>query len=155
MERKTALGVLASGIAVLGAGIIAAVTFGTSVGAHGVPHSASAAVPSGATTTIAPGPTITAAPAPTVPSTSTPTTTASKPPAVQYSAAAAAPAQPPITYTVKAGDNLTIIAAWFKLHGYQALYQANAAVIGANPNLIFRGEKITIGTGIMTVVGPQ
>ncbi len=54
-----------------------------------------------------------------------------------------------VTYTVKAGDTLSGIAEWFKLHGYGALYAANEAVIGSNPNLIFPGERITIAKGVM------
>jgi nucleoid-associated protein YgaU len=54
-----------------------------------------------------------------------------------------------VTYTVKAGDTLSGIAEWFKLHGYGALYAANEAVIGSNPNLIFAGERITITKGVM------
>lgn len=49
-----------------------------------------------------------------------------------------------ITYTVKRGDTLSGIADWFKFHGYGALYAANRAVVGANPNLIFPGQRITI-----------
>ncbi len=48
---------------------------------------------------------------------------------------------------VKPGDNLSIIAAWFKLHGYTGLYQANIKVIGSNPNLIRPGEKLVLGDG--------
>lgn len=54
-----------------------------------------------------------------------------------------------VTYTVKAGDTLSGIAEWFKLHGYGALYAANEAVIGSNPNLIVPGERITIIKGVM------
>jgi nucleoid-associated protein YgaU len=54
-----------------------------------------------------------------------------------------------VTYTVKAGDTLSGIAEWFKLHGYGALYAANEAVIGSNPNLIFPDERITITKGVM------
>jgi nucleoid-associated protein YgaU len=57
------------------------------------------------------------------------------------------------TYTVKAGDTLSGIAEWFKLHGYGALYAANEAVIGSNPNLIFPGERITITKGVMKISG--
>jgi LysM repeat protein len=52
--------------------------------------------------------------------------------------------KPAITYTVKPGDNLTVIAAWFHLHGYGALYQWNKQVIGSNPNLIYPGQRITV-----------
>ena len=56
-----------------------------------------------------------------------------------------------ITYVVLPGDNLTVIAAWFKLHGYGDLYAANAKVIGADPNIIKPGERITIANGLATM----
>ena len=65
-----------------------------------------------------------------------------------------AAAKAPITYTVRRGDTLSGVAAWFKLHGYGNLYAANAKVIGANPNLIHPGERITIGSHVMKVQGP-
>lgn len=86
---------------------------------------------------------VTAAPA-SAPTTVTPATVAATP------TTTVAP-QGPITYTVLPGDNLSVIAAWFKQHGYGALYEANKAVIGANPNLIHPGQKITIGGSQMTV----
>jgi nucleoid-associated protein YgaU len=65
------------------------------------------------------------------------------------------PAKSRITYTVKAGDTLSGIATWFRLHGYGALYDANRAVIGSNPNLIFPGERITISNGVMKLSGTR
>ena len=59
-----------------------------------------------------------------------------------------------VTYTVKAGDTLSGIAEWFKLHGYGVLYAANEGVIGSNPNLIFPGESITITKGVMKLSSP-
>ena len=59
----------------------------------------------------------------------------------------------PLTYTVRPGDTLFGIAAWFKLHGYGDLYAANAKVIGADPSLIRPGERITIGTRVMKMQG--
>ena len=56
-----------------------------------------------------------------------------------------------ITYTVKKGDNLSSIAAWFALHGYRSLFEANRAVIGDSPDLIQPGQRITItGSGTMS-----
>lgn len=55
-----------------------------------------------------------------------------------------------LTYIVKRGDNLYVIARWFTLHGYGDLYQQNKAVIGANPDLIHPGQKITVKNGLMT-----
>ena len=65
------------------------------------------------------------------------------------------PARSSITYTVKAGDTLSGIAEWFTLHGYGALYNANRAVIGSNPNLIFPGERVTITNGVMKLSGTR
>lgn len=62
-----------------------------------------------------------------------------------------APPSAPLTYTVVPGDNLSKIALWFQLHGYGALYEANKAVIGDNPDLIYPGQRITISNGGMTV----
>lgn len=77
--------------------------------------------------------------------TPTPTSTPAAP-------AATAPApKPPITYVVKRGDSLSVIAAWFKLHGYGALYDANKSVVGDNPNLIYAGQRLTIADGTMTI----
>lgn len=56
-----------------------------------------------------------------------------------------------ITYVVKPGDNLSVIAAWFHLNGYDALYRANWKVIGGDPNLIRPGETFTITNGVMSV----
>ena len=64
-----------------------------------------------------------------------------------------APASKSITYTVKPGDNLTVIAEWFKLHGYGKLYERNKAVIGDNPNLIYPGQEITVSSAGMTLGG--
>jgi hypothetical protein len=55
-----------------------------------------------------------------------------------------------IRYTVQPGDNLSEIARCFDLNGYQALYQDNIKVIGANPNLIYPGQVFTIVNGVMT-----
>jgi LysM repeat protein len=56
----------------------------------------------------------------------------------------------PLTYVVAPGDNLTVIAAWFHLHGYGQLYDENKAVIGADPDLIHPGQRITISSGGVT-----
>jgi LysM repeat protein len=60
-----------------------------------------------------------------------------------------------VTYTVRPGDTLSGIAEWFKLRGYGALYAANVAVIGSNPNLINPGERITIADGVMKLSHPR
>jgi murein DD-endopeptidase MepM/ murein hydrolase activator NlpD len=50
------------------------------------------------------------------------------------------------TYKVKRGDTLSQIAA---SHGvsWPKLYEANRSVVGGNPDLIFPGQKLTIGEG--------
>jgi LysM repeat protein len=47
------------------------------------------------------------------------------------------------TYTVQSGDTLSGIGARFGV-SWQALYAANRSVIGANPNLIFAGEVLSV-----------
>lgn len=59
----------------------------------------------------------------------------------------------PITYTVKRGDNLSTIAWWFHVRGYGAIYDANKAVIGNNPDLIFAGQTITIAGNVVSMGG--
>ena len=61
------------------------------------------------------------------------------------------PAAAPVTYTVKPGDDLSSIAAWFALRGFQGLFEANRAVIGNDPDLILPGQQITITGTTMTV----
>ena len=122
-------------------------------------HPASTASSLAPTTT--PAPSSTSIP---VPPTSPVTTPGSKAPTPQVKTTSStthastparkAAAKAPITYTVHRGDTLTGIAAWFKLHGYGSLYAANAKTIGANPNLIHPGERITIGSHVMKVQGP-
>lgn len=57
------------------------------------------------------------------------------------------------TYTVKSGDSLSKIAAKYGIT-WQQLYEANKAVIGDNPNLIYAGQTYTIPgtTGTTTTV---
>lgn len=59
---------------------------------------------------------------------------------------------PPVTYVVQPGDNLIIIAKWFDLHGFGELYEANKAVLGANPDLIYPGQVITISAAGVTML---
>lgn len=49
-----------------------------------------------------------------------------------------------IRYTVHPGDSLFTIAACFDLNGYDAIYQQNVGIIGANPSLIHPGQVFTI-----------
>jgi hypothetical protein len=55
-----------------------------------------------------------------------------------------------IVYTVKPGDNLSVIAGWFHAHGYGAIYAANRSVIGRDPALIHPGQRIKIVGGTPT-----
>lgn len=50
------------------------------------------------------------------------------------------------TYTVKSGDSLWKIAVNFYSKGseWRKIYNANTKVIGANPNLIYPGQKLVI-----------
>ena len=64
--------------------------------------------------------------------------------AAQSAHAATRPAK---VYTVKRGDNLTVIAAWFHVRGYEPLYAWNKTIIGRNPDLIFPGQKIVVVPG--------
>ncbi|MFE0460095.1 LysM peptidoglycan-binding domain-containing protein, partial [Kitasatospora sp. NPDC058965] len=74
-----------------------------------------------------------------------------KPAAPRPAAPAAPPAPRPAApgthrYTVKSGDTLSKISkAQQILGGWQALYQANHAVVGADPNLILPGQVLDLG----------
>jgi LysM repeat protein len=57
----------------------------------------------------------------------------------------------PKTYTVQSGDNLSAIAAKFGIRDWHTLYNANAHVVGSNPNLIRAGEVLTIPGQFVTV----
>jgi len=99
-------------------------------------------------------PTTATTPSSTVPRSSPappPPVAGSTSPAVPMPAAVSGSLAGPITYTVIPGDNLSKIALWFHMHGYGALYEANKAVIGDNPDLVYPGQRITIANGGMTV----
>lgn len=155
--RIVGAGIAAAALAVTGGGIAIAATHGP--GNHavavGAPQGAGwTSQPSWSSSVASPAPTTSAAAAPTTPpATKAPAAKApaTKAPAKKVPAAKTAAAQAPITYTVKPGDNLFVIAQWFHLHGYGTLYEANRSVIGSNPNLIHPGERITIANGHMTV----
>ncbi|MFC9847542.1 transglycosylase SLT domain-containing protein [Streptomyces sp. NPDC060223] len=77
--------------------------------------------------------------------------TATSVPAQATAATKAAPAAVPdvklVTYKVVAGDTLSKIAReQTKDAGWQALYKANAAVIGSDPALLRPGTTLTVGT---------
>ncbi|MFD0275708.1 peptidoglycan DD-metalloendopeptidase family protein [Kitasatospora sp. NPDC127111] len=64
-------------------------------------------------------------------------------------AEAAKPAAAPVeeSYKVVSGDSLSKIAAAKNVEGgWHALYDHNRSVVGANPNLIFPGQKLALGT---------
>ncbi len=78
------------------------------------------------------------------------------PPPAAVATPAAPPAPPAVTpepeaisYTVKPGDTLANIAAWFELNGFTNLYEANRAIIGSNPDLIRPGQVFTITGGTL------
>ncbi|MFE2107532.1 peptidoglycan DD-metalloendopeptidase family protein [Kitasatospora sp. NPDC059463] len=61
--------------------------------------------------------------------------------------AAAPAAQAEESYKVVGGDTLSKIAdAKNVTGGWQALYEHNRSVVGANPNLIFPGQQLALGT---------
>ncbi|MEU8132024.1 transglycosylase family protein [Streptodolium elevatio] len=99
--------------------------------------------------------------APSKPSTKTPTKTPTKPstptkPATKPTTVAPqsvpvqAPAKPSAApaageYLVQSGDTLSQIAAAHDVAGgWQALYTKNQTVVGANPDLIFPGQKLAL-----------
>ena len=57
------------------------------------------------------------------------------------------PPPAPRTYTVQPGDTLSGIAARFSLPGWRDLYEANAAVIGPDPNRIYPGQVLIVPRG--------
>ena len=147
MRPKLIAGMLVGGIAVLGGGsaVAASLPSWTTRPAHTVAAAPTATQAANALPARSPSSTSRPAPLGTAPSdgqTATRNNSASAQAAESHDATS-------ITYTVKPGDTLSGIAAWFWLHGYGALYEANKAVIGANPNLIFPGERITIAGGVM------
>jgi len=91
-----------------------------------------------------------AVPTPTA-SPSPPPTTAATPAPMTAVSPPTGPILVPLTYTVVPGDNLSKIAWWFHIHGYGALYEANKAVLGDNPDLIHPGQQITITSNGMTM----
>jgi hypothetical protein len=54
------------------------------------------------------------------------------------------PPSSPATYTVQAGDTLSGIAQKLGLAGWQALYDANRATIGSDPNAIKPGQVLVL-----------
>ncbi|MDQ6784440.1 MAG: LysM peptidoglycan-binding domain-containing protein [Actinomycetota bacterium] len=153
MRQKPVVAVLMAGIILLSGGVAFAATQ-----TSGETHLAKRmlAAPWSSPVISVPPTTLGLAPASAAPSaaavpTTAPVTTTPQASAPATTGNAATPAQPPITYTVKSGDTLSTIAEWFKLHGYQALYEANKAVIGNNPDLIFSGQQITIANGTLTM----
>ncbi len=76
----------------------------------------------------------------------TPTAAEAAPAAAETAPAApAAPAEE--SYKVVGGDTLSKIADAKNVDGgWQALYDHNRSVVGANPNLIFPGQQLALGT---------
>jgi resuscitation-promoting factor RpfA len=146
MRPKLVAVALSGGILLLGAGSVVAATLPswTTHGAGTVASSASSPAASSAPASSPKASPAAAKPSslPSAPSSAAPSRTQAMPHAADT-----------ITYIVKSGDTLSGIAEWFSLHGYAALYAANASVIGANPNLIIPGEHITISHGVMELSG--
>ena len=61
----------------------------------------------------------------------------------------AAKTSEPLTYLIKKGDSLSIIASKYKLN-WQSLYCDNKKLIGDNPNLINPGERIDIPSKVIS-----
>ena len=143
---RVILGVVAAGVVISGSTVAA--TWGDS-------HSAAATTPRRVQSAPAPAstPALTPAPTPTpvakAPATRAPAT--KKAPAKKTTTKSGAAAAKSVTYVVKPGDNLSVIAAWFHLHDYGVLYDWNRSVLGSNPNLIFPGQRITVSDGKMTL----
>jgi hypothetical protein len=139
-------------VALIGAGAWAAVTVGVTSGSspsvtasppHAHHHRAQPT-----TTTVVPEPT-TMPTVTTAPVTTTPVTTS--PPSTVPSGATAGPAPGTFVVTVTPGETLSGISAWFTTHGYQAIFQANEAELGPNPNLIRPGEQIVVTPNLATM----
>jgi len=96
-------------------------------------------------------PTPAASPSPPPTTAATPAPTAATPAPMTALSPPTGPILVPLTYTVVPGDNLSKIAWWFHTHGYGALYEANKAVLGDNPDLIHPGQHITITSNGMTM----
>jgi hypothetical protein len=96
---------------------------------------------------LAGSPTRTVAAVPTFSTAASPGLLRSRPATPAHSTASPAPRNPTLVYTVHPGDNLTVIAAWFKARGFQPVYAWNRTVIGQDPNLIFPGQRIIVVPG--------
>jgi len=127
--------------ATFAAGVISLVTdTTTTMTTRAAPPAAAATA--GVPPSAVPTPTASPSPPPTTAATPAPMTAVSPP---------TGPILVPLTYTVVPGDNLSKIAWWFHIHGYGALYEANKAVLGDNPDLIHPGQQITITSNGMTM----
>ncbi|MEU8777256.1 transglycosylase family protein [Streptomyces sp. NPDC048606] len=61
----------------------------------------------------------------------------------------------PNPYVVAPGDSLSAIATDQRVEGgWQALYETNRATVGANPNLIFPGQRLTLRVTTAPVAPP-
>ena len=59
-------------------------------------------------------------------------------------------------YTVRPGDNLSVIAAANKIQGgWPALYHANEKLIGTDPNLILPGQSLDLKDAAAALAAPN
>jgi hypothetical protein len=124
-----------------------------------IPATVPATVPVGTAATACPAPHVLdnghcVAPAPLLPT--PPPTTTTVPLAAPIAVAVPAGATPGPTpgsfvVTVTPGETLSGISAWFTTNGYQAIFAANEAELGPNPNLIRPGEQIVVTPALQTM----
>jgi hypothetical protein len=150
---------VAAGCFVLLAAAVTATGVLVSQGGPTVPATVPATVPVGTAATACPAPHVLdnghcVAPAPLLPT--PPPTTTTVPLAAPIAVAVPAGATPGPTpgsfvVTVTPGETLSGISAWFTTNGYQAIFAANEAELGPNPNLIRPGEQIVVTPALQTM----
>jgi nucleoid-associated protein YgaU len=126
------LGIIASAVGVAAVAVVVWVAFRGS--SHPSSPTSPVAVRAAAPATV----TLTATATVTAP----PITLSAAPSSTSAPASSAAPKE--ITYTVKPGDNLFLIAQWFHQNGYQPIYDWNRTVIGQDPALIKPGQVFIV-----------
>lgn len=114
---------------------------GSQVGHQTSAAPASSTAPSSATSATS---STAAVPTTARPSSRAPSSATSAAPATPTRTSTAAAATKVVRYTVRRGDNLTLIAGWFHQRGYGLVYDWNRSVIGRDPDLIFPGQTIIV-----------